>query len=171
MATRPACGPIAPTTGVATSSTLIGNHFGIDVHPRLPRVLDAAADLLGRAFHAGTQRQRKAVPVDELGQPPPSGTTSMPEAILSPSSTATTHPGRRSSSGPGMPGGTRWHRPNHARSTTSLGWSAPHRWCWSGRKCAQAFDRCRHRGDHRDACGANARSEKPTGRHYPARWC
>ena len=47
---------------------LIGNHFGIDVTHDFPRVLDAAADLLGRARSTpGRKGKRKAVPIDELG--------------------------------------------------------------------------------------------------------
>ena len=47
---------------------LIGNHFGIDVIRDFPRVLDAAADLLGRARSAPVRKGKKqSAPVDELG--------------------------------------------------------------------------------------------------------
>ncbi len=47
---------------------LIGNHFGIDVTHDFSRVLDTAADLLGRARSTpGRKGKRKAVPIDELG--------------------------------------------------------------------------------------------------------
>ncbi|HRL55355.1 MAG TPA: hypothetical protein PK805_14020, partial [Acidovorax temperans] len=47
---------------------LIGNHFGIDVTRDFPRVLDAAADLLGRARSAPVRKGKKqTAPVDELG--------------------------------------------------------------------------------------------------------
>ena len=47
---------------------LIGNHFGIDVTRDCPRVLDAAADLLGRARSAPVRKGKKqTAPVDELG--------------------------------------------------------------------------------------------------------
>ncbi len=47
---------------------LIGNHFGIDVTHDFPRVLDAAADLLGRARSAPVRKGKKqTAPVDELG--------------------------------------------------------------------------------------------------------
>ncbi|MDC7707230.1 phage/plasmid primase, P4 family [Vogesella indigofera] len=46
---------------------LIGGHFGIDVHGDFPRVLDAAADLLGRARSVPTKKARKEAPVDDLG--------------------------------------------------------------------------------------------------------
>lgn len=47
---------------------LIGNHFGIDVTRDFPRVLDAAADLLGRSRSAPVRKaSKKDVPVDELG--------------------------------------------------------------------------------------------------------
>ena len=45
---------------------LIGNHFGIDVTRDFPRVLDAAADLLGRARSAPVRKGKKqSAPVDE----------------------------------------------------------------------------------------------------------
>ena len=47
---------------------LIGNHFGIDVTHDFPRVLDASADLLGRARSAPVRKGKKqAAPVDDLG--------------------------------------------------------------------------------------------------------
>ena len=47
---------------------LIGNHFGIDVIRDFPRVLDAAADLLGRARSAPVRKGKKqSAPADELG--------------------------------------------------------------------------------------------------------
>ena len=47
--------------------TLIGNHFGIDVPADFLRVLDAAADLLGRTRSTPVRKANKNVPVDELG--------------------------------------------------------------------------------------------------------
>jgi putative DNA primase/helicase len=47
---------------------LIAAHFGIDVLRDFPRVLDAAADLLGRSRSAPVRKaNKKDVPVDELG--------------------------------------------------------------------------------------------------------
>lgn len=47
---------------------LIGAHLGIDVLHDFPRVLDAAADLLGRSRSAPVRKSsKKDVPVDELG--------------------------------------------------------------------------------------------------------
>ncbi|BAO82938.1 predicted ATPase [Serpentinimonas maccroryi] len=47
---------------------LIGGHFGIDVHGDFPRVLDAAADLLGRARAKPVRKSsKKEAPVDDLG--------------------------------------------------------------------------------------------------------
>ncbi len=47
---------------------LIGTHLGIDVLHDFPRVLDAAADLLGRSRSAPVRKaSKKDVPVDELG--------------------------------------------------------------------------------------------------------
>ena len=47
---------------------LIGAHSGIDVLNDFPRVLDAAADLLGRSRSAPVRKaSKKDVPVDELG--------------------------------------------------------------------------------------------------------
>ena len=46
---------------------LIGGHCGIHVHSDFPRVLDAAADLLGRSRSVPVRRTKKAAPVDDLG--------------------------------------------------------------------------------------------------------
>ena len=46
---------------------LIGGHCGIPVHSDFPRVLDAAADLLGRSRSVPVRRTKKAAPVDDLG--------------------------------------------------------------------------------------------------------
>ncbi len=47
---------------------LIAGHYGIDAHTQFPRVLDLAADLLGRARSAPVRKLRKEVPIDDLGQ-------------------------------------------------------------------------------------------------------
>ena len=58
--------------------TLIGGHFGIDVHADFHRVLEQSSDLrLTRPVSADTQSQIGA-PVDDLGPPRPSGTTWTP---------------------------------------------------------------------------------------------
>ena len=46
---------------------LIGGYCGIDVHSDFPRVLDAAADLLGRSRSLPMRKVKKEVPVDDLG--------------------------------------------------------------------------------------------------------
>jgi len=46
---------------------LIAAHIGADVHADFPRVLDAAADLIGRARPAPGRRGKKEQPVDDLG--------------------------------------------------------------------------------------------------------
>ncbi|MDI9330154.1 MAG: phage/plasmid primase, P4 family [Alphaproteobacteria bacterium] len=46
---------------------LIAAHGGVDVHADFPRVLDAAADLVGRAPPTPTRKSRKEAPVDDLG--------------------------------------------------------------------------------------------------------
>ena len=46
---------------------LIAAHSGVDVHADFPRVLDAAADLVGRAPPTPTRKTRKEAPVDDLG--------------------------------------------------------------------------------------------------------
>lgn len=46
---------------------LIAAHIGADVHADFPRVLDAAADLIGRARPAPARRGKKEQPVDDLG--------------------------------------------------------------------------------------------------------
>ena len=46
---------------------LIGGHYGIDVHSDFPRVLDAAADLLGRSRSVPLRKAKKEAPVDDLG--------------------------------------------------------------------------------------------------------
>ncbi|MFZ9585395.1 MAG: phage/plasmid primase, P4 family [Pseudohongiellaceae bacterium] len=46
---------------------LIAAHGGMDVHADFPRVLDAAADLLGRTPPTPTRKTRKEAPVDDLG--------------------------------------------------------------------------------------------------------
>ena len=45
---------------------LIAAHGGMDVHADFPRVLDAAADLLGRTPPTPTRKTRKEAPVDDL---------------------------------------------------------------------------------------------------------
>lgn len=47
--------------------TLIGGHFGIDVHADFDRVLEQSADLLGRAKSAPVRKGKKEAPVDDLG--------------------------------------------------------------------------------------------------------
>ena len=47
--------------------TLIGGHFGIDVHADFHRVLEQSTDLLGRARSTPTRGAKKDAPVDELG--------------------------------------------------------------------------------------------------------
>ena len=47
--------------------TLIGGHFGIDVHADFHRVLEQSSDLLGRARSAPTRKAKSAPPVDDLG--------------------------------------------------------------------------------------------------------
>jgi putative DNA primase/helicase len=47
--------------------TLIGGHFGIDVHADFHRVLEQSTDLLGRARSAPTRKAKKEAPVDDLG--------------------------------------------------------------------------------------------------------
>jgi len=46
---------------------LIAAHIGADVNADFPRVLDAAADLIGRARPAPARRGKKEQPVDDLG--------------------------------------------------------------------------------------------------------
>jgi len=46
---------------------LIAAHSGVDVHADFPRVLDAAADLVGRAPPTPTRKTRKEAPLDDLG--------------------------------------------------------------------------------------------------------
>ncbi|AAU91228.1 prophage LambdaMc01, DNA primase, P4 family [Methylococcus capsulatus str. Bath] len=46
---------------------LIAAHLGADVHADFPRVLDVAADLVGRAHPAPPRKARSAPPVDGLG--------------------------------------------------------------------------------------------------------
>ena len=47
---------------------VIAAHFGIDAHADFPRVLDAAADLLGRARSAPARKSgKKEAPIDDLG--------------------------------------------------------------------------------------------------------
>lgn len=47
--------------------TLIAAHLGIDVHTDFPRVLNAAAELLGRAPAAPARKTKKEAPIDDLG--------------------------------------------------------------------------------------------------------
>ena len=47
--------------------TLIGGHFGIDVHADFHRVLEQSTDLLGRARAAPARKAKKEAPVDDLG--------------------------------------------------------------------------------------------------------
>ena len=47
--------------------TLIGGHFGIDVHADFHRVLEQSTDLLGRARSVPTRKAKSAPPVDDLG--------------------------------------------------------------------------------------------------------
>ena len=46
---------------------LIAAHLGVDAHTDFPRVLEAAADLVGRAPSTPSRKPRKDAPVDELG--------------------------------------------------------------------------------------------------------
>ena len=46
---------------------LIGGYCGINVHSDFPRVLDAAADLLGRSRSVPVRKTKKEAPVDDLG--------------------------------------------------------------------------------------------------------
>lgn len=46
---------------------LIAAHLGIDVSSDFPRVLDAAADLLGRSRSLHQRKKKKDAPIDELG--------------------------------------------------------------------------------------------------------
>ena len=46
---------------------LIAAHLGVDAHTDFPRVLEAAADLVGRAPSTPTRKSRKDAPVDDLG--------------------------------------------------------------------------------------------------------
>ena len=47
--------------------TLIGGHFGINVHADFHRVLEQSADLLGRARSAPARKVKSAPPIDDLG--------------------------------------------------------------------------------------------------------
>jgi hypothetical protein len=121
-ATRPDCGRIAPTATVATSCTDRG-HLGSTSMRDFPRVLDAAADLLGRARSAPVRkaskeaRRRRSRPRHrQVGLPRCHRQTDRGRLPLRPA-----RAGRRSS-GPGMPSGARWPRPTRVRSTTSRGW-------------------------------------------------
>jgi putative DNA primase/helicase len=46
---------------------LIAAHLGVDAHTDFPRVLEAAADLVGRAPSTPSRKSRKDAPVDDLG--------------------------------------------------------------------------------------------------------
>jgi len=46
---------------------VIARHIGTDVHADFPRVLGAAADLIGRARPVAQRRPKKEAPVDDLG--------------------------------------------------------------------------------------------------------
>ncbi len=46
---------------------LIAAHSGVDAHTDFPRVLNAAADLVGRAPSTPSRKSRKEAPVDDLG--------------------------------------------------------------------------------------------------------
>ena len=99
--------------------TLIGGHFGINVHADFHRVLEQSTDLLGRARSAPARKAKSVPPVDDLGPATAKWDYLDVSGHLIAVSTATTHPGKRSSSGRGMPSGARWLRPIRARSTTS----------------------------------------------------
>ena len=47
--------------------TLIGGHFGIDVHADFHRVLEQSSDLLGRARSVPARKTKSVPPVDDLG--------------------------------------------------------------------------------------------------------
>jgi putative DNA primase/helicase len=110
---------------------LIAATSGIGVLHDFPRVLDAAADLLGRASKPVRKRQQEG----RAGRRTRPGHRQVGLPRRGRHLIAVVYrydpPGQKKEFRPGMPSAARWHRPTRARSTTSRGWPAPRRWCWS----------------------------------------
>lgn len=119
---------------------LIAAHLGDDVLNDFPRVLDAAADLLGRSRSAPVRKaSKKDVPVDELGPATAKWDYLDAQGHLIAVVYRYDPPGRRSSSGPGMRSDARWHRPTRVRSTNQPGMTSTAQVVLvEGEKCAQA---------------------------------